>query len=174
MRTDEGIHTKWKPNTDHRPTSPKSRACHGTSGRTEHKLSETEERSQREIPSAATLNIPRTCFASKCHPEDSSRTPIRGMSAPDRGSLPPRHRRTHCTAASLSARSKTQSPVGDGRSAHEETGAHAELTMPKRSRTLIEIATIPVTDLLERQKRDCSSTQGRTASKSQSQDGKKR
>ena len=36
------------------PTSPNSRACHGKWGRTERMLIETEERSQREIPSAAT------------------------------------------------------------------------------------------------------------------------
>ena len=99
------------------PMVPSSRTCHGMLGRTARKLSRTEPRSQREIPSAASLWIPRTCVASKCHPDDTSRTPRRRMRAPERGSSPPRHRRTQCTAALLSPRNKAQSPVADGRSA---------------------------------------------------------
>ena len=94
------------------------------SGRTARRLSITKARSQHDIP-AATLNIARACFASECQPEDTSSTPRRRISALDHGSFSPRHRRTHCTAASSSLRRKTQSPVSDGRSAHEETGARA-------------------------------------------------
>ena len=81
------------------PTSPNSRAYHRTSGRTESRLNKTEARSQREMPSASTLNIPRMCFASKGHPEDSPSTPRRRISAPDHGSFPPRN-----TAASTALR----------------------------------------------------------------------
>ena len=99
------------------PASPNSRICHGTSGRTARKLTRTESRSQREIPSATPLWIPRTCRASKCDPDDTSSTPRSHIRAPDRGSSPPRQRRTHSTAASLSPRNETQSPLADGRSA---------------------------------------------------------
>ena len=112
-----------KSNTDvsrDMPTCPQYRACQGTSGRTQHRSRKTEERFQREIPSTATMNIPRTCFASKCHPEDSSSTPRNRTSAPDRGSFPPRDHRTHCTAVLLSPSSKSHPPVADESSSQEE------------------------------------------------------
>ena len=70
------------------PTSPKSRACHGTSGQTERKLRETEARFLSLVPSATTLNISRTCLASKGQLEDSSSTSRGRIIAPDRGSFP--------------------------------------------------------------------------------------
>ena len=68
----------------------------------------------REVPSATTLKTPCTCFASNCQPEDNSNAPRKRINARDRGSLPPRHSRTHATATSLPPRNKPQSPVADG------------------------------------------------------------
>ena len=131
------------------PMVPSSRTCHGMLGRTARKLSRTEPRSQRNTPSAAALWTPRTCVASKCHRDENSRTPRRHVRAPERGSSPPRHRRTQSTAVSLSPRNKTQSPVADGLSAHEDTRTTADPIMSKGSSTLIDMPPTPRTDLLE-------------------------
>ena len=134
------------------PILASSRMCHGFLGQTARKLSTTEPRSQQEIPSipsAAALWIPRTCVASKFYPDDISRTPRRRLRAPERGSSPPRHRRTQFTVASLSPRNKARSPVADGQSAHEDTKKNADTTMPKRSSTSIDKSSAPRTYLLE-------------------------
>ena len=88
-RGPNGVSHESEANTDVQsgmPMVPTSRACHEMLGRTAHKLSTTEPRSHREIPSAAALWIPRTCVASKCHLDDTSRTPRRRIRAPERGS----------------------------------------------------------------------------------------
>ena len=60
----------------------------------------------REMPSAMELSTPATRDASKHHPLPTSKHPNKRMSAPDRGSLPPRHFETQCTADKLSPRIK--------------------------------------------------------------------
>ena len=138
------------------PASSRSCSCHGMSGFTARKLTRTEEQSQREIPSAATLKILRTCFASKCQPEDNSSTPRRRINAPDLGSSPPRQRRTHSTAASLSPRNNTESSMANGPSSHAETRTHAETTQPSGLRTLNDVSLSSATDLLDPPNRDRS------------------
>ena len=137
------------------PAAPRSCSCHIISGRIARRLTRTEARSQHEIPSALTLKTPRTCFVSKCQPEDNSKTPRRRLNLPHLGSFPLRIRRIHSTAASFSPRNNTLSPNAAGRSADGDTRANAETTIPSSSRTLIDISFSPATDLLDPQKRDC-------------------
>ena len=64
-RGHNGVSHEFEANTEvHRdiPAAPRSCSCHGISGRTARRLTRTEARSQREIPSAVTYKIPRTCW----------------------------------------------------------------------------------------------------------------
>ena len=62
-----------------------------------------------------------------------ARHSIKRINAPDRDSLPPRHLRIHCTAASSCPRSSTQSPACVGRSLQNTTSTQAETTTPNNS-----------------------------------------
>ena len=55
-------------------------------------LAEMKSWSHLEIPSARVLATPLTYFARKHHPLRISRQPVIRITAPDRGSRPPRHR----------------------------------------------------------------------------------
>ena len=129
------------------PGPPRSCTCLGMPGRKVRKLSRTEAQSHREIPSATTLKFSRTCCASKRQPEDSPSASWRRFNVPDLGFFLPRQRRTHSTAASLSPRNNTQSPIANGRSSHAETRGNVETTMPSSSRALVDISFSSATDL---------------------------
>ena len=87
------------------PAGPNTCRCQATSGRNAWRLPSITDGSHREMPSAMELSTPVTCNASNHRPLPTFRHPIRRISAPDRGSSPPRHFDTLCTAAMLSPKS---------------------------------------------------------------------
>ena len=125
------------------PASPKRCSCQSMSGRSAWRLGAMMGRSHRDIPSAKTFATPRTCLTLKHRPLRISRQPSIGMSAPARGSCPPRHRLTQWTADILQPRIRILSPTYWGAVLASTVKAHAVTTLASNSSTSKHRSSLP-------------------------------